>query len=73
MPYKPRSARASADLQASFPPRADQVAGCPPHFWRLEAGWQSCNKCGQRQEIVRQEFGHSRGFQRSPKTGTPAH
>ena len=31
-----------------FPPTAEDVAGCPPHYWRLDLGWQECRKCGER-------------------------
>ena len=31
-------------------PRADEVEACPPHYWRLEAGWQQCKKCELREK-----------------------
>lgn len=34
-----------------FPPTADEVPGCPPHYWRLDPKWQECKKCGERQEL----------------------
>jgi hypothetical protein len=33
---------------AELPPTAEHVAGCPPHYWRLDLGWQECRKCGER-------------------------
>lgn len=31
-----------------FPPTADQVATCPPHYWLMRHGWQECKKCWSR-------------------------
>lgn len=53
MAYKLRSAKPTLATRVSFPPRADEVAGCPPHFWVIQQGWQKCKKCGDAREIER--------------------
>lgn len=47
---------------SEYPPRADQVAGCPPHYWLIKSGWQSCKKCGASMEVPSPAPWSSAGF-----------
>ncbi len=53
MASQPRGARKALALRVDFPPRADQVSGCPPHFWIIQGGWQRCKKCAEAKVMER--------------------
>ncbi|MDA8217440.1 MAG: cold shock domain-containing protein [Dehalococcoidales bacterium] len=40
-----------------FPPTAEEIATCPPHYWIIEKGSQWCRKCGERRQIDGQRTG----------------
>lgn len=50
-PYQPRRRPAEPSLPAQSP--ADQVEGCPPHYWVIADRWMTCRKCLSRRRIGR--------------------
>jgi hypothetical protein len=38
-------------MASKNPARADQVAGCPPHHWLIDARVQTCKKCGEERPL----------------------